>query len=202
MRFDELCGDAASQLRRQLALKEGTPLAAFLMEHAISYEHTFQRSHDPNELHWERMAYIVLVAEVAIDQETGMVSLHRMHALVDVGVVHDQQQAEGQIIGGLMQGIGDALLPVAVTSCYTEHVSSYWQALPRISILSAISVEFLASDPGQRAVGIGELGVIPVYQVILRAVKKRYESLYGHPLQRPVIFPLTPERVYHLLKAP
>ena len=54
------------------------------------------------------------VAEVEIDPETGMVEIVAYAAVDDAGVVLDHTLVAGQLVGGLAQGIGQALMENAV----------------------------------------------------------------------------------------
>src|SRR5205823_8267243 len=54
------------------------------------------------------------VAEIEIDPETGVVALARYAAVDDCGTMLDPVLVEGQIHGGLAQGIGQALCEEAV----------------------------------------------------------------------------------------
>src|SRR4029453_4093841 len=54
------------------------------------------------------------IAEVEIDPDTGVVEIVSYAAVDDAGVVLDHTLVEGQLVGGLAQGIGQALLENAV----------------------------------------------------------------------------------------
>ena len=52
----------------------------------------------------------VYVSEVEVDPETGQAALVAFSAVDDVGRILDLQRTDGQIVGGIVQGIGQALL--------------------------------------------------------------------------------------------
>ena len=49
------------------------------------------------------------IAEVEIDPETGIVTLEKYTAVDDVGTVINPMIVEGQLHGGIVQGVGQAL---------------------------------------------------------------------------------------------
>src|SRR5437899_10653774 len=54
------------------------------------------------------------IAEVEIDPETGIVTLEKYTAVDDVGTVINPMIVEGQLHGGIAQGVGQALYEAAV----------------------------------------------------------------------------------------
>ena len=53
--------------------------------------------------------YGVLVAEVEVDMNTGKAHVDKLTCISDVGVIVNKLVVDGQILGGLVQGIGLAL---------------------------------------------------------------------------------------------
>jgi len=53
--------------------------------------------------------YEVFVPEVEVDLETGKVTVVKFTTAVDVGTIINRATVDGQIYGGLAQGIGLAL---------------------------------------------------------------------------------------------
>jgi len=88
--------DIAEQLRDGLELPEDLPQSL-----DVSMEHTTGPSAFPNGCH---------VCEVEIDPDTGVVTIDRYSMVNDFGVVINPLLVEGQAHGGIVQGIGQALM--------------------------------------------------------------------------------------------
>src|SRR5438270_413848 len=55
-------------------------------------------------------SFVAQVAEVEVDRETGQVKLHRFVTAHDVGTIINPIAHQGQIDGGVVQGIGQGLM--------------------------------------------------------------------------------------------
>ncbi len=98
------------------------------------------------------------VCEVEIDPETGAVTLDRYAAVDDVGRVINHLLCEGQIHGGVAQGVGQALLEAIVFDGGGQLVTGSLQdyAMPRADDLPALNSEADGSaGPHQPARGEG-----------------------------------------------
>ena len=137
-------------------------------------------------------SYATHVAEVEVDTETGQVSVVRVTAAHDVGRVMNPVTLEGQIEGGVMQGVGMALYEQMRTSegaVTTPDFSTYIipTAMDTPEILTAF-IEHPYSKGPFGAKGIGETPAMPGAVAIANAVSNAL-GLRFHEL------PLTPERV-------
>jgi CO/xanthine dehydrogenase Mo-binding subunit len=96
------------------------------------------------------------VAEVEIDIELGTVKVLRMAAAHDVGKALNPQQVEGQIEGGIAQGLGFALMEEFIPG-WTENLHDY--LIPTIGDMPSIK-SYIIEDPEPTgpwgAKGIGE----------------------------------------------
>ncbi|MCK4409527.1 MAG: xanthine dehydrogenase family protein [Candidatus Eisenbacteria sp.] len=137
-------------------------------------------------------SYATHVAEVEVDTETGRVSVVRVTAAHDVGRVLNPVTLEGQIEGGVLQGIGMALYEQMKTeggAVVTPDFSTYIipTAMDAPEILTAF-VEHPYSRGPFGAKGIGETpampGAVAVANAVSNALGVRFSEL-----------PLTPERV-------
>ena len=135
------------------------------------------------------------VAEVEVDPETGSVALLRYLAVDDYGVLVNPLLTEGQVQGGLAQGIGQALLERIhydhdSGQLLTASFSDY--ALPRAADLPSLEVVF-NEHPTPRnllgAKGAGQAGAIAAPPVIMNAIA---DALGVRHLDMPA----TPERVW------
>jgi len=137
-------------------------------------------------------SYATHVAEVEVDTETGQVSVVRVTAAHDVGRIMNPVTLEGQIEGGVMQGVGMALYEQMRTSegaVTTPDFSTYIipTAMDTPEILTAF-IEHPYSKGPFGAKGIGETPAMPGAVAIANAVSNAL-GLRFHEL------PLTPERV-------
>lgn len=142
------------------------------------------------------------IAEVEIDPDTGVVTVGRYTAVDDFGTLINPMLAEGQVHGGVGQGIGQALFEDTVYDEHGQLLSGSFMdyALPRADQLSMIDVGFhvvpATSNP-LGAKGCGEAGVTGALPAIMNAVNDALAS-WG---ALPVDMPATPERVWASLQA-
>ncbi len=137
------------------------------------------------------------VAEVEVDLDTGVVKVLTVCATHDVGRVINRLGIEGQVEGGIGQGIGFCLseeLKVeggwVLNPTFTDYKLFATTDLPELNISF---VETLDPAGPHGAKGIGESPLIPVAAAITNAV-------YNATGVRITQLPLTPERVLMKLK--
>jgi carbon-monoxide dehydrogenase large subunit len=142
------------------------------------------------------------VAEVEIDPETGRVEVARYAAVNDFGTIVNPMLVEGQIHGGVVQGIGQALMECArydengqlLTGSYMDY------ALPRASdappAMSVASHEVPATTNPLGVKGCGEAGCAGALTSVMNAIVDAL-SQYGI---RHFDMPATPERVWKAIK--
>jgi CO/xanthine dehydrogenase Mo-binding subunit len=130
-------------------------------------------------------SYATHVAEVEVDTETGQVSVVRITAAHDVGRVMNPVTLEGQIEGGVLQGIGMALYEQMKTeggAVKTPDFSTY--IIPTAMDTPEIRTAFV-EDPYSRgpfgAKGIGETpampGAVAVANAVSNALGVRFHEL-------------------------
>jgi carbon-monoxide dehydrogenase large subunit len=142
------------------------------------------------------------IAVVEVDKETGKVSLKRFIAVDDVGNVINPMIVEGQIHGGLVQGIGQALFEGAE---YDENGQltngSYMDyCMPRADDLPMFETGSQVTPCPHNPLGVkgaGEAGTIGSAPAIVNAV---IDALWsgGHKV-KDIQMPLTPERVWRAM---
>lgn len=138
-------------------------------------------------------------AEVSVDEETGRIKVLRYVAAQDVGKALVPPAVEGQIQGGVLQGIGMALYEEEVLvagSVRNQSLDTY--KLPTAAetpLLECILVENASADGPNGAKGVGEPPIIlpgaAIANAVTRATKRTMRAL-----------PLTPDRMLDHLSAP
>jgi carbon-monoxide dehydrogenase large subunit len=137
------------------------------------------------------------LAVVDVDPETGEVTLRRYLAIDDFGVVINPLLAEGQIHGGLAQGIGQALYEGAHYDMAGHPVLD--PPIPRFDMLPRFETSFVETPTPTNplgAKGVGEAGAIAAPPAVVNAV---IDALW-HLGVREIDMPLTPERVLDSLE--
>jgi aldehyde oxidoreductase len=139
-------------------------------------------------------AFAAQIAEIEIDVRLGTVKVRRITAAHDVGRAINPIQVEGQIHGGIAQGIGLALMEEYLPG-RTENLHDY--LIPTIGDVPEIEC-LLVEDPDPLgpygAKGIGEPALIPTAPAILNAI----HHATGVRIRR---VPAAPDRVRAALKA-
>jgi carbon-monoxide dehydrogenase large subunit len=142
------------------------------------------------------------VCEVEVDPETGRVSIERFAAVDDLGRVINPMICEGQIQGGIAQGVGQALIEnIAYDSDGQLLTGSFMDyGIPRANdmpdIASALE-EIPATTNPLGVKGIGESGTIGAPPTIVNAVLDALRPVGVADLD----MPLTPVRVWQAIEA-
>ena len=150
-------------------------------------------SNDPQAMH---------LAVVVVDAETGLVELRGFYAADDCGVIINPMIVEGQVHGGLAQGVGQALGEQIVYDrdsgqLLTASFMDY--AMPRAADLPAFHTAFLASPAPSNPLGVkgaSESGTIGAPAAIGNAV---IDALW-HLGVRDIGLPITSETVWRALR--
>jgi len=116
------------------------------------------------------------IAVVEVDVETGAVSILKYAHVHDAGTLLDKDVVEGQIFGGIVQGIGEALSEELVytrsgellNNSYTDYVIPTAQDSPDIA-MGHIETPSPFTELGQK--GIGEAPVITSKAAIINAIE-------------------------------
>ncbi|OYV00950.1 MAG: carbon monoxide dehydrogenase [Burkholderiales bacterium PBB5] len=130
--------------------------------------------YDPSNFTYPAGTYI---CEVEIDPATGKTTVERMTAVDDFGNVINPMIVEGQVHGGLAQGIGQALLEHGVYDVETGQLltGSYMDyAMPRADDLPSFTVETAKGTPCTHnplgVKGCGEAGAIGSPPAVINAI--------------------------------
>jgi carbon-monoxide dehydrogenase large subunit len=142
------------------------------------------------------------IAEVEIDPETGVTTVINFCAVDDVGRVINPMIVEGQIQGGVAQGIGQALLEAAIYDSAGQLLSGSMMdyTMPRADNLPNISVGTeitLCTHNPLGVKGCGEVGAIGSPPAIINALVDALKE-YG---VRHINMPATPQKIWSILQA-
>jgi carbon-monoxide dehydrogenase large subunit len=142
------------------------------------------------------------VVEVEVDPETGEVRVDRYTAVDDFGTLVNPMLAEGQVHGGVVQGIGQALLEHAVYDRAGQlRAGSFLDyALPRADGVPSIEVGFHPVPATTNPLGVkgcGEAGVTGALPAVMNAV---FDAVAARGI-RHLDMPATPERIWRALQA-
>jgi carbon-monoxide dehydrogenase large subunit len=141
-------------------------------------------------------------AVVGVDTETGTVRLERYLVVHDCGRVINPMLADGQVIGGVAQGIGGALCEHLVYDAAGQPLSGSLTdyALPRAEDVPAVELAHIESPSPRNPLGVKGLregGAIGPPAAIANAVE---DALRGYDLVVPT-GPLNPARVRGFIAA-
>jgi carbon-monoxide dehydrogenase large subunit len=154
--------------------------------------------YDPPNFSWPGGAHAALVE---VDTETGDVQLLRYIAVDDVGKVINPMIVDGQIHGGITQGISQALYEEAI---YDEDGALLTSSLTNYLVPSAVELPSFELDRTETpsptnplgVKGVGETGAIASPAAVMNAVANALAP-YG---VTDIDMPATPERVWRALE--
>jgi aerobic carbon-monoxide dehydrogenase large subunit len=158
--------------------------------------------YDPSNFTYPQGVY---VCEVEVDPETGRVEIASFAAADDFGNVVNPMIVDGQVHGGIAQGVGQALLEAAA---YDEtgqlQSASYMDyAMPRAGDVPMYVVDHSCQTPCTHnplgVKGCGEAGAIGSPPAVVNAVIDALQR-GGHKVEH-IDMPLTPARVWAAIRA-
>jgi carbon-monoxide dehydrogenase large subunit len=138
------------------------------------------------------------VCEVEVDPDTGVVEIVKFSAVDDFGEIINPMIVEGQVHGGIGQGIGQALLENCVyddqgqllTGSYMDYCMPRADDLPNFDIDTTVTP---CTHNPLGAKGCGEAGAIGTPPAVINAVTNALGV-------RDIDMPATPERVWRALQ--
>ncbi len=172
-----------------------TEIAAASMRFAGKYEPIYGRGRAA--IGSSSPMYATHVAKVAVDPETGEVRVLDYVAVQDVGFAINPAEVEGQIYGGVTQGLGWALFEnlvydesgQALTSTLMDYALPHSVDVPNITPV-LVEIPSVAGPFGAK--GVGEPPVVPVGATIANAI---FDAVGVRVTQ----LPITPERLFAAL---
>lgn len=159
--------------------------------------------YDPSNFTYPAGAY---GCEVEVDPETGKVEILSFAAADDFGNVVNPMIVEGQVHGGLAQGIGQALLEHCVYDENGQLLSGSFMdyTMPRADDLPAYQVDHSCNTPCTHnplgVKGCGEAGAIGSPPAVVNAVIDALQR-GGYKNVTHIDMPLTPSRVWSAMNA-
>jgi len=140
--------------------------------------------------------FAVHVAEVAVDIETGQIAVERYFVACDIGRAINPMIVEGQIVGGVVQGLGGALLEELIydsegqlqTGTFADYLLPSVHDAPVIETLVLEEVRSGTNPLGLK--GVGEVGTSGAAAAVGNAVAQALGLEFGI-----AALPITPERV-------
>ena len=146
------------------------------------------------------------VCEIELDPDTGDVKVVSYASVNDIGRVVSPTIARGQVEGGAVQGIGQALCEQVVYDAESSQLvtgSFMDYAVPRADGSSGFRTEFDTSIPctlnplGVK--GVGELGTIGATPATMNAIIDALDHAGLGRSAEKIAMPATPERVWRAL---
>ncbi|TQV83890.1 xanthine dehydrogenase family protein molybdopterin-binding subunit [Denitrobaculum tricleocarpae] len=144
------------------------------------------------------------ICEVEIDAETGVAKVVRYVIYDDFGTVINPLMAAGQVHGGTVQGIGQALLEQTVydpetgqllTGSYLDYCMPRADDIPDIELTMVEDMPCATNDMGMK--GAGEAGCIGAPPAVINAIVDALAPLGV----RHVDMPATPEKIWRLIQS-
>ena len=143
-------------------------------------------------------SFCAQAAEVEVDPETGAVTVKRLVSAHDVGAILNPLMHQGQVEGGVIQGLGYALMEELQTEDgHISTVSFGDYKIPTIADVPELITVLVEGNNGPapyRSKGIGESANIPVAGAIANAVA----DAIGAPVAS---LPVTAEKVLRAIRA-
>jgi carbon-monoxide dehydrogenase large subunit len=196
-RFDDVkTGQSLTMAEVIAAAAEPSRLPPGMAAGALDTETTYEREAItiPNGCH---------AAEVEVDPDTGAVEVVGFWAVDDFGRIINPMLADGQVMGGVVQGLGQALFEEVVYDAGGQPLTGSFMdyALPRADQVPPLVVEYDESAPTTRnplgVKGAGEAGCCGAPPAIVNAV---LDALAEYGVTH-LDMPLTPQKVWRAIKS-
>ncbi len=147
-------------------------------------------------------AYGVHALTLEVFPETGEVTILKYVVCDDAGRLINSDVADGQILGGIAQGIGGALLEELLYDENGQLVTGSFNdyAMPRFSMIPPIEIIHMSTPSPRNPLGVkglGEAGTIPPAAAIANAIEDALRPL-GVRINR---LPLSPPRLWQLIQS-
>jgi CO/xanthine dehydrogenase Mo-binding subunit len=141
--------------------------------------------------------FTACVAEVYVDTETGQIQLRKLNTVHDVATILNPVGHQGQIDGGIMQGVGYALMeemPMEEGRVQTLNLGEY--KIPNIKDVSRLQTTLVRGDVGASPFQSKEIGESAISQVAPAIANAVYDAV-GVRIKD---LPITAEKVFRALR--
>ena len=141
------------------------------------------------------------VCEVEVDQDTGTVDIASFHATDDFGTVINPMIVEGQVHGGIVQGIGQAILEGCSYDENGQLLSGSYMdyTMPRATDVPSFTVDTTVTECTHNPLGVkgcGEAGAIGSPPAVMNAILNALSEVGVTNLDMPA----TPHRVWQAIR--
>ena len=137
------------------------------------------------------------IVEVEIDPETGFSKIDRYTVIDDFGVVLNPMIVEGQIHGGIAQGIGQALLEDTIYDTTGQLITGSFMdyTMPRADNIPSIEISMNSFPCKTNSLGVkgaGEAGTTGATGAVINAI---IDALSPYDISH-IEMPATPQRIW------
>ena len=142
--------------------------------------------------------FTACVAEVSVDTETGQVHLRKLNTVHDVATILNPVGHQGQIDGGIIQGVGYALTEDMVMEdgrVVTLNFGEY--KIPNIKDLSLLQTTLVRGNAGAAPFQSKEIGESAISQVAPAIANAVYDAVGVRIMD----LPITAEKVFRALRS-
>ncbi|MGB0843171.1 MAG: xanthine dehydrogenase family protein molybdopterin-binding subunit [Alphaproteobacteria bacterium] len=142
------------------------------------------------------------ICEVEVDPDTGQIQIERYQVLDDFGTIINPMITKGQIMGGVAQGLGQALMENVEYDTEGQLLSASFMdySMPRSGDIPNMDISFFEDVPSPSnplgVKGCGEAGAIGATPAVTNAVMDALKPLGIEHLD----IPLTPHKVWKAIK--
>jgi carbon-monoxide dehydrogenase large subunit len=140
------------------------------------------------------------VAEVEVDIETGQVKILRYVVMHDCGHVINPMVVEGQVVGGVVHGVGNAFFERMMYDDQAQPITTHFgdYLLPLATDSPNVEILHMETPSPLNPLGVkgaGEGGTIPAIAALLGALEDALEPFGVHIAEAPI----SPERIVELI---
>lgn len=140
--------------------------------------------------------------ELEVDPATGIVTIDRYTVVDDFGTIVNPMLVEGQVHGGVVQGIGQAFMEQVVYDSEGQPLSGSFMdyCMPRADDVPNFSLSFHPVPTAENPLGskgCGEAGVTGALPALMNALSDALTDAGAEPIDMPA----TPERIWRALAA-
>lgn len=190
-----VCEKLTAELQSKVRANTGSAAELIMAANLGEYEITGTEKPSAEFANYAHFSFAAHFVEVWVEESLGMVKIPRMHTTVAAGTILNEKTARSQIIGGVVWGIGQAMMEETVLdkrygNYVTRTLADYH--VPVNLDVGDIEVLFLPEEDKINnrlgAKGIGELGITSAGAAIANAVFNATGKRVRH-------LPITPDKL-------